>query len=164
LLQEWGIRGVVLDVDNTIVPWHTTNLVPGVQEWVERLRRAGVRTCLVTNNYGAHVHDIAQALDVPLVLAALKPLPGAFWRSLRTLRLEPRRCVAVGDQLFADVLGAKLVGMKAIVVRPVSAREFATTRVLRVLERLVYPRIRNGLPPPNDPRADARRGTRGAKE
>ncbi len=156
MLEEWGIRGIILDLDNTIVPWHTTDLVAGVPEWVDRMRRAGVRTCLVTNNYGAHVRDVARALDVPLVVGALKPLPGAFWRSLRALGLEPRRCVAVGDQLFADVLGAKLVGMRAIVVRPVSAREFPTTRALRILERLVYPRLRPTPAAAHDRRADSR--------
>jgi uncharacterized protein len=144
VLQDWHVTGIALDLDNTIVPWHTTAVAPGVAEWVQRVRASGVRLCLLTNNYSSHVRGVGAALDMPVVRGALKPLPGAFTAALRTLGTDAATSLAIGDQLFTDVLGAKVVGMRAIVVRPLGAREFPTTRLLRMFEGPVYARLRRG--------------------
>jgi HAD superfamily phosphatase (TIGR01668 family) len=147
LLAHWGIRGVALDLDNTIVPWYTSALEPGIPQWVQRLRDAGIRMCLITNNYGAQSKDVAIELGLPLVRGALKPLPIAFARCLREIETEPAKALAIGDQLFTDVLGAKLTGMKAVYVRPLAARAFLTTKFLRMIERPVFAQLRRaGVP------------------
>ncbi len=102
----------------------------------------GIRLCLVTNNYGPHVKDIARELGLPVVRAALKPLPVAFARCLRELQTNAPSALAIGDQLFTDVLGAKLLGMRAIYVRPIAQRSFITTRLLRLLERPLLAHLR----------------------
>ena len=147
LLATWKIRGVTLDLDNTIVPWYTSALEPGIDQWVRSLVDRGIRLCLITNNYGAQSKDVASELGLPLVRGALKPLPAAFSRCLRTLGTEPANTLAIGDQLFTDVLGAKLVGMKAVYVRPLATHAFITTRFLRMIERPVFARLRRaGVP------------------
>ena len=147
LLRAWKIRGVTLDLDNTIVPWYTSELEPGIAQWVRSVADRGIRLCLITNNYGAQSKDVASELGLPLVRGALKPLPAAFSRCLRTLGTEPAHTLAIGDQLFTDVLGAKLVGMKAVYVRPLATRAFITTRFLRMIERPVFARLRRaGVP------------------
>ncbi len=146
LLAQWGVRGIALDLDNTIVPWHTDRLVPGVRLWLDLVRAAGIRLCLVTNNYGAQAKDVAREIDVPLVRGALKPMPAAFGHALRELQTPASQSLAIGDQLFTDVLGAKLLGMRAIYVQPIDRREFLTTRFLRLLERPVFWRLRGVAP------------------
>ena len=147
LLTSWNIRGVTLDLDNTIVPWYTSALERGIPQWVGSLVDRGIRLCLITNNYGAQSKDVASELGLPLVRGALKPLPPAFSRCLRTLGTEPANTLAIGDQLFTDVLGAKLVGMKAVYVRPLASRAFITTKFLRMIERPVFARLRRaGVP------------------
>ncbi len=141
-MARWGIAGIALDLDNTIVPWHTDELIEGAQAWVRSVRDAGIRVCLLTNNYGSQATNVSRTLGVPIVKGALKPLPAAFARSLRCLETSASKGLAIGDQLFTDVLGAKLVGMRAIVVKPVAAREFPTTRVLRFFERPLMSRLR----------------------
>ncbi len=143
LLRGWKIQGVALDLDNTIVPWHTDKLEPGIAPWVTSVRAAGIRMCLLTNNYGPQAKSVARELDMPLVRGALKPLPAAFRRCLDELQTDASQSVCVGDQLFTDVLGAKLVGMRAVYVRPIAQRAFVTTRFLRWLERPVLARLRN---------------------
>jgi HAD superfamily phosphatase (TIGR01668 family) len=144
-LAQWQIRGIALDLDNTIVPWHTSNLVPGVADWVLAVRQAGIRVCLLTNNYGPQAKDVGRALDITVVRGALKPMPAALRRSLRELQTDPHNSLSIGDQIFTDVLGAKLVGMRAVLVRPIGGRAFITTKFLRMLERPVLKRIqRNG--------------------
>ncbi|HXM19435.1 MAG TPA: YqeG family HAD IIIA-type phosphatase [Candidatus Tumulicola sp.] len=142
LLTGWGARGIALDLDNTIVPWHTADVRPAIAAWVATLVRSGLRVCLLTNNYAQHARDVAAALNVPIVAGALKPAPFAFRRALEAMGTEAARSVVVGDQLFTDVLGGKLVGMRAVLVQPIGAREFPTTKILRWLERPLISRLR----------------------
>ncbi len=141
-LRDWNIAGIALDLDNTIVPWQTSDVAPDIAEWVLRVRQAGIHFCLLTNNYAPHVRRVGAALDMPVVRGALKPLPSAFSAALRQLRSEAGQSLAVGDQLFTDVLGAKAIGMRAIVVKPLTSHEFPTTKLLRLLEGPVYARLR----------------------
>jgi uncharacterized protein len=134
---------VALDLDNTIVPWHTDRIADGVRAWLDVLRASSIGVCLITNNYGAQAKDVARALDLALVRGALKPMPAAFSSALRALKTDAEHAVAIGDQLFTDVLGAKLLGMRAIYVQPIDRREFVTTRFLRMLERPVFARLQH---------------------
>ena len=147
-LQAWGIRGIALDLDNTIVPWYTTTLAPQIKAWALMVHALDIRMCLVTNNYGGHVQSVADELDIPIVRGALKPLPAAFTRCLRVLQTDAGHALAIGDQLFTDVLGAKLVGMRAVYVQRLGSREFPTTRFLRMLETPVLACLRRAGPPP----------------
>jgi HAD superfamily phosphatase (TIGR01668 family) len=141
-LRAMDVRGVALDLDNTIVPWHTADVTPGAAAWVGRLLAGGLRVCLVTNNYANHSADVARDLGVPIVAGALKPIPTAFSRALAALQVPAPQSVVVGDQLFTDVLGGKLLGMRAILVRPIGGREFFTTRLMRIMERPLLARLR----------------------
>jgi HAD superfamily phosphatase (TIGR01668 family) len=138
MLRAWEVSGIALDLDNTIVPWHTSQVAPDIAAWVAAVRGGGVRFCLLTNNYAPHVRAVGTALDMPVVRGALKPLPSAYAATLRQLGTRPSQTLAIGDQLFTDVLGAKAAGMRAVLVRPLSNREFPTTRLLRLFERPVY--------------------------
>jgi uncharacterized protein len=142
MLARLGVRGVALDLDNTIVPWHTADLSPGVVRWVADVLASGVRVCLVTNNYAQQALDVARRLEVPIVAGALKPVPTAFRKALRALAVAAPDSAVIGDQLFTDVLGGKLLGMHAILVQPIGAREFFTTRFMRMVERPLLARMR----------------------
>lgn len=141
-LHAMGVGGVALDLDNTIVPWHTADLAPEVSAWARRLLAGGVRICLVTNNYSSNAGAVARALGVPIVSGALKPAPAAFRKALTALAVPAAQCVVIGDQLFTDVLGGKLLGMHAILVKPIARREFFTTRLMRMMERPLLARMR----------------------
>jgi len=151
-LRALGVRGIALDLDNTIVPWHTADLAPNVRAWVQGLMACGLRVCLVTNNYAEQAHDVAAMLAVPMVAGALKPIPTAFRRALAALSVPASESAVIGDQLFTDVLGGKLLGMKAILVNPIGGREFFTTRFMRMMERPLLARMRLA----RSRRADAR--------
>jgi len=71
---------------------------------------------------------------------ALKPLPFGFLRALRLLGTKRSETVVIGDQVFTDVLGAKLLGLRTVLTEPIVAHDFPLTRGLRFLERLVYKR------------------------
>ena len=92
---------------------------------------------LVSNNFTERVALVGAQLGIPVVPNALKPLPFAFLRALRLLGTPRSATIVIGDQLFTDVLGARLVGLRAILTKPLVEVDFPLTRVLRFLERTI---------------------------
>ncbi|TAM76144.1 YqeG family HAD IIIA-type phosphatase [bacterium] len=141
-LCEGQTLGVIVDLDNTLVGYRQDCLPADHQTWLEHARSRGLRLVLLSNNFPERVGTVAQAAGIACVASALKPLPGAFRRALALLETPAARTVVIGDQLFTDVLGAKLCGMRTILTEPLVEHDFATTRVLRFFERLVMPERR----------------------
>lgn len=139
-LWDAGLRGIVLDLDNTCCPYHRPELADGVADWVREALGRGFRIVLVSNNFSERVAAVGAQLGVPIVPNALKPLPFGFLRALRLLGTPRRATVVIGDQVFTDVLGGKLLGLKTVLTEPIVAHDFPLTRVLRLAERLVYKR------------------------
>lgn len=136
-LRARGIRGVILDLDNTIVPWGAWDVPQALGPWIAAARAVDLRLCIVSNNAGARVAHIAAALDLPAVTGAWKPRRHALRRALRMMGTAPDATALIGDQVFTDVLGGNRLGLHTILVHPQSAREFPLTRLTRLAERLV---------------------------
>jgi putative phosphatase len=136
-LRARGIRGVILDLDNTIVPWGAREVGPRLPLWIAAARAAGLRLCIVSNNMGSRVTSIANRLGLPVVTWALKPRRRAIRRALLVMGTTPDATALVGDQLFTDILGGNRLGLHTILVRPQGQREFVLTRLVRWLERLL---------------------------
>lgn len=142
-LRAMGVRGLIVDLDNTLTDWNAPGLPPESRAWLERVRRAGLGVCLLSNNRSGRVLAIARAERLAGGVAnAAKPWPGGFRRALACLGLGPAEVAVIGDQLFTDVLGGRLAGCRTVWVRPRSPREFAGTRLLRRLEALWMARLR----------------------
>lgn len=141
MLASAGVRGVVVDLDNTVCAYRRPELAPGVAEWVREARRRGFSLVLVSNNFSERVASVGAQLEIPVVPNALKPLPFAFLRALRLLGTPRRATIVIGDQLFTDVLGAKLVGLRTLLTKPLVESDFPLTRVLRFLERTLAGRL-----------------------
>jgi putative phosphatase len=137
-----GIRGVILDLDNTLVPWGAHEAPPELSGWIASGRREGLQFCIVSNNRGARVRQLTAALGVPAVTGALKPRRGALRRALSVMGTTAATTALVGDQLFTDILGGNRLGLHTILVRPQSRKEFVLTRPVRWVERLVLGRRR----------------------
>jgi len=135
-LRRSGIRGIILDLDNTIVNWNDTRVHCKARAWIEEARRLGMRICLASNAVRAgRVSQVARSLDVPALTRAGKPFPRAFRRAMIQLGTEPHSTCAVGDQIFTDILGANWAGLTTVLVSPLSPRESPHTRLIRLIER-----------------------------
>lgn len=132
-----GVRLVLLDRDNTCVP-RGADLPPAeVMAWLDRAREAGLRLCLVSNNFhSSQVLASAEEMGVDAVDHAMKPLPFALVRAMRLMGAVPGETVMVGDQVFTDVTAGNLAGVRTVLVRPQSRRDLWYTHVFRVFERL----------------------------
>jgi HAD superfamily phosphatase (TIGR01668 family) len=140
ILSERGIRGIIIDLDNTVCAYGQRTLAPGVLAWVRDAQARGFALAMVSNNFSERVNAIGTELGVPGVHSALKPLPHGFLRALRLIGTKRAQTAIIGDQLFTDVLGAKLLGLHTVLTHPIIERDFPITRVLRFFERAFFAR------------------------
>lgn len=143
-LEAAGIRGLIVDLDNTLLGFRETELGHEHIEWVARAHERGFRIVMLSNNFSERVTGIAGQLNVTCIPNALKPLPFGFLRAVGRLELRRHEIAVVGDQLFTDVLGGKLCGLYTILTEPIETKDFPVTRVFRFFERLILPQ-RRGL-------------------
>jgi HAD superfamily phosphatase (TIGR01668 family) len=139
-----GLRGLVLDFDNTLVPWQDHAVPPATESWVRQMRAAEVRLCVVSNTHRPRrLRQLAQQLGIVYVPGGGKPRRRGFRRALAALGLPPSQVAVVGDQLFTDIWGGNRMGLYTILVEPLSRREFwGTQLVSRPLEAMVLGQLR----------------------
>jgi len=139
-LREQQIRALLLDVDNTLVPWHGEIATPEVHEWVAGLSAEGVGMCLLSNTHRKRrLQMLGEALGIHYVLGGGKPLRRGFLHALERLQARPEETAMVGDQLLTDILGGKRCALRTILVDPISSHEFWGTRVVhRSVERILF--------------------------
>lgn len=134
-LQEAGIDTVLLDLDNTLVGWQRRDVSHAVRKWVEELRAAGMKLCLVSNTrFGKRLRALSEDLGIPFVRRAWKPRKRGFLQAMQDMGAEPSKTVMIGDQMFTDVLGGNRLGLHTIMVKPMARREFLGTRISRLVE------------------------------
>lgn len=138
LLLERGLRGVLLDLDNTLTLWKSLDIPSDIQAWVTALKEAGLRGCILSNALTKRrVQLVADPLGLPWVTRALKPFPACFRRAMKMLDTMPDTTAVVGDQLFTDIYGGKRLGLFTVLVDPISPHEsFFTQLIQRPLERM----------------------------
>lgn len=136
-LLSVGLECVLLDIDNTILTRDTHEVPRDVGLWLGRARDAGVRFCLVSNNWHASVHELAGELDLPIVGKACKPLPHGYLLGCAKINGTRLNTVVIGDQLATDIIGAHFLGMKAYMLQPLVEQDLKHTVVLRNFEHVV---------------------------
>ena len=119
LLARYQIEGLVLDVDDTIVPIGSSTAQPELALWIEEIRQI-VPLWLVTNNPSqVRIGAIADSLSLPYFLSAAKPSRRKLRQAVTEMQIEPARVAMVGDRIFTDVLGGNRMGMFTILIEPI---------------------------------------------
>lgn len=138
VLKRDGIRGLIIDLDNTMTPWNDLEVGPKVVKWFEKLKAAGIQACVVSNNKRKQrVAVVADRLGIPFVFRATKPRRRAFQAGMDILGTGMSDTAVIGDQLFTDILGGNRMGLYTILVLPINDREFIGTRIMRRAERVL---------------------------
>lgn len=136
-LAAAGVRALLVDIDNTLLPRGADAVPPEYAGWLDAAAAAGFGVCFVSNSWRGLVRQRAVELGYPLVARALKPLPFGFIAGARRLGVRARECAVVGDQIFTDVLGGTLAGARTVLVLPLSQVDLPHTLLLRRVERLI---------------------------
>ncbi|ABO49552.1 HAD superfamily (subfamily IIIA) phosphatase, TIGR01668 [Desulforamulus reducens MI-1] len=141
-LKRAGIKAILFDIDNTLIPWDRKDLDPKIEKWFRSLGQEGFKLCFVSNNDERRVIALTSLLQVPGVHKAAKPRRKGLRRALRILGTDIHETALVGDQVFTDVLAGNRLGLYTILVAPLAGKEFIGTRINRKLEKLVLRRIK----------------------
>lgn len=141
-LLSQGIRGVVLDVDNTLEPYENPEPGERVVAWLHALWQAGIRTAIVSNNGAERITRFNRELGMPVYYKARKPSPAAVRAAMQRLQTGPDDTLLIGDQIFTDVWAAHNAGIPAVLVPPIRDRRDLLTRTKRLLERPLLRRYR----------------------
>lgn len=137
--EKWyseGYRGLIFDIDNTLVP-HGAPADERAVELFRRLHRTGFSTCLISNNQLPRVKPFADAVESWFVEDAHKPSVRNYFKACQRMGLTKDRVLFVGDQLFTDVWGARRAGIRSILVKPIHPKEEIQIVLKRQLERIV---------------------------
>ncbi len=133
-LLKIGVRGVILDVDNTLEPYE--NATPGVRvsEWLKSLRENGIKAAIVSNNNRERIELFNKDLGLPFYAKAGKPFKKNVLRAMADIGTSREDTILIGDQVFTDVWAAHNAGIRAILVPPIRDKRDILTRFKRLLE------------------------------
>lgn len=137
ILQENGIKGLILDVDNTLIDYYK-NMPEGTIKWCEDLKNRGIRFCIASNsNKKGKVKEVSEKLNIPYIYFAKKPLKMGLNKAKNIMGLKNSEVAVVGDQIFTDVLGANRCKMVSILVNPIEEKDIFITVIKRPIENLI---------------------------
>ena len=135
-LYEEGYRGVIFDIDNTLVP-HGAPADDRAKKLFGRLKEIGFTSCLISNNRESRVEMFNRDIGTKYIYNAHKPSVRNYIKAMEIMGTDRSNTLFVGDQLFTDVWGAKRAGIYNILVRPIHPKEEIQIVLKRFLERIV---------------------------
>ncbi|ANZ33232.1 YqeG family HAD IIIA-type phosphatase [Staphylococcus carnosus] len=141
-LAQSGIRGVITDLDNTLVGWDEADPTPAVIHWFNKLNELNIKVTVVSNNHQKRVASFCTPLNVDYIFEARKPMGKSFKRACEHMDLKPEETVVIGDQMMTDVIGGNRRGMYTIMVVPVKKTDGFITKFNRLIERRLLNRYK----------------------
>lgn len=135
-LKERGIKGVLLDIDNTLITHKQKIPDEKVVELIEFFKKNGIQTAIVSNATKKRVDVFNEKLGLYARYRAFKPSNKGFLKAMAKLKLIPEETAVIGDQLFTDIRGGNRLGLTTILVEPLDVNEPVTVRLKRILEKL----------------------------
>jgi len=119
LLKERGIKLLMMDFDNTLVPYTTSIPTQVVVDWLKAMQQDSVQLCVVSNSKKDRVKVFCEQYGLPCITHARKPFAKGIRQCLARYGLPPEACALVGDQIYTDTLGANCQGVQSILVKAI---------------------------------------------
>ncbi len=137
-LEAQDIRGIIFDIDNTLVGFREPRPTPEVLALLQRLREKGIQIAIASNNKEERVKRFSEGLGLSAYHRSAKPLGFVLGKIRREFGLPAKKIALVGDQIYTDMLGGNLAGMITVMVEPIDTKE---TRLFRFKRRMELPVI-----------------------
>jgi len=139
-LKKNNVKGLVLDLDNTLTTHDNPKPADGVLEWIKRMKDNCIKLMIVSNNHPPRVKPFADMLGLDFVSEGRKPLTKGFREACIRMQLSKNEVAEVGDQIFTDVIGANLFGIKMLYVSPIEHEKTTFFKIKRKLEKPFLPK------------------------
>ena len=137
-LLSIGVRGILLDVDNTLEPYEHPSPGDKVLAWLDSLHSAGIKTAILSNNNSARVELFNKDIQMPAIARAAKPFAKNLYRMMEIIGTDKDSTIFMGDQILTDVWAAHNAGIRAILVPPINDKRDLFTRAKRLIERPIH--------------------------
>lgn len=137
-LIENNIKGLILDVDNTLVTYEEPEPTKEVINWIDGIKASNIKVCIVSNGRKERVEMFNKYLKLPAVYEAGKPLNKGFEEAMGVMGVNAENTAIMGDQIFTDIYGGNRLNMITIYVKPISLNEIIPIKAKRLLEKLVF--------------------------
>lgn len=134
ILKKLDVKGIILDIDDTLTPHKCSVPNEGIEFWIKSMQKSGIKLILVSNNYKKRVEPFAKLLGLPYISFGMKPLSYGFHKAINKLKIPKAKIAIIGDQIFTDIMGANFLGIKSILVEPVSESKTLMLKFKRFLE------------------------------
>ncbi|MGG1877636.1 YqeG family HAD IIIA-type phosphatase [Paenibacillus cisolokensis] len=143
-LYQQGYRGIITDLDNTLVGAKAPLATPELVEWFKKVKEIGFQLIIVSNNQLERVSKFATPLDIEFVHQARKPTNAPFRKAMTMMDMPADQTVVVGDQMLTDVYGGNRLGLFTILVMPIAIGDegWFTRLINRRIERIALTRLR----------------------
>lgn len=134
-LASNGVKGIITDLDNTLVGWDVKEPTERIKEWFAKARKLGITVTIVSNNNEERVSSFSKDLEVDFIFKARKPMGKAFKKAIKQMNIQAKETVVIGDQMLTDVFGGNRNGLYTIMVVPVKRTDGFITKFNRLIER-----------------------------
>lgn len=118
-LRQRGIELLMLDFDNTMLPYTSRVPTEELLSWIDEMKREGIRLCVVSNSKKDKAAGFCREHDIACITHSRKPTGRGINQCLTQFGVRPSHAALVGDQIFTDVLGANCAGATSILVKPI---------------------------------------------
>ena len=123
-LKKREIKLVLLDFDNTMLPYTVNTPSEPLLQWIEDMKRAGLQLCIVSNSHKQRVPDFSKKYAVPCVTGANKPSTKGILEAMERYGCVKKNTALIGDQIYTDVLGANRADVTSIIVKSIHNHNF----------------------------------------
>lgn len=139
-LNKHNIKGLILDLDNTLTTHNNPNPPQSSLDWLDKMKKSGIKMMIVSNNSAERVTPFAKALGLHFVPNGRKPLTFGYTQAIKEMEIHKKSIAAVGDQIFTDILGSNLKGIRSLFVFPIEPETSLPFRFKRACEKPFLPK------------------------
>lgn len=143
LLYNRGIRCLLIDLDNTIVPLSIKKPNKKIKELFDDLKSKGFKLIIFSNSSKNRIKPFKEELDVECCYFAMKPFKRKYLKLLNKYKLNVSTVACIGDQLLTDIKGGNNVGITTILVNPIGTNEIFATKLNRYFEKRILKKLRD---------------------
>ena len=137
LKKTKNIKGIIVDLDNTLVAWGKKEVSQRIIDWVKEAKKLELKICIVSNTNSKRVAEFAKIFNIPYHSKYFKPFSIAFNNGLKILDTKKSETAVIGDQIFTDIWGGNRLKLLTILVTPIVKKDSIGTFLHRNLEKII---------------------------
>lgn len=139
-LKKRGIKCLLFDLDNTLIPYTMDVPTKEVKDLFLKLEE-DFKVIIMSNSGKTRLTPFKEQLNVDVAFSSCKPLKKKYKKIMKIYNYKDTEIAAIGDQLVTDIFGANRNKITSILINPIGETEPVTTKFNRMIERQIYKRL-----------------------